>query len=205
MGGDWRPAGRGQEAARTRRAGTKWKSREAACGTPGRAQKGAPPTPAIDGRPTKTPPRLARRPQIRLSMTPDPPPGGSKRQTHSRRDRRRGGVRARLCLAAAPARKARRVRSAARTDARSLTAPVAGSERPSVAALLSWGRRGGGQPPRKGYGQTEGLVVRGRLSPLLPNLHNALIYRVRADANSRGGLVKDNPAPPVSKRIRDCR
>src|SRR3546814_4130342 len=89
-----------------------------------------------------------------------------------------------MCLAAAPTRQARRVRSAARTEARSLTAPVAGSERPSTAARISRGRRGGAQPLRKGYGQTEGLAVRGRLSPLLPNWRTEPIYRVRADANS---------------------
>ena len=97
MGGDWRPAGRGQEAARTRRAGTKWKSREAACGTPGRAQKGAPPTPAIDGRPTITPPRPPRRPQSRLSMTPDPPLGRSKR-TNALSARPQAGRRARAAV-----------------------------------------------------------------------------------------------------------
>src|SRR3546814_8123465 len=125
-------------------------------------------------------------------MTPDPPSGGSKRQTRSWRDRRRGGVRAQMCLAAAPTRQARRVRSAARTEARSLTAPVAGSERPSTAARISRGRRGGAQPLRKGYGQTEGLAVRGRLSPLLPTWRTEPIYRVRADANSLGGRSEEH-------------
>jgi hypothetical protein len=109
-------------------------------------------------------------------------------------------VRAQLCLAVAPPRQARRVRSAAKTDARSLTAPVAGSERPSAAALISRGRRGGGQLLRKGYGQTAGLAVRGRLSPPLPNLRNEPIYRLRADANSLGGLVtRQSRAPGVQK------
>src|SRR3546814_13027349 len=111
-----------------------------------------------------------------------------------------------MCLAAAPTRQARRVRSAARTEARSLTAPVAGSERPSTAARISRGRRGGAQHLRKGYGQTEGLAVRGRLSPLLPNWRTEPIYRVLADANSLGGFVKrqsrahavqKDPGPPL--------
>src|SRR3546814_17285698 len=55
-------------------------------------------------------------------------------------------------------------------------------------------------PLRKGYGQTEGLAVRGRLSPLLPNWRTEPIYRVRADANSLGGLVKrQSRAPGVQK------
>lgn len=51
MGGENDLPGAAKKAARTRRAGTKRKSRAAACGTPGRAQRGEPAKPATDGRP----------------------------------------------------------------------------------------------------------------------------------------------------------
>ena len=51
MGGENDLPGAARKAACTRRAGTKRKSREAACGTPGRAQRGEPANPATDGRP----------------------------------------------------------------------------------------------------------------------------------------------------------
>lgn len=60
-------------------------------------------------------------------MSPWPPirHDGSRRQTRSRRSRRRGGVREQMCLAAAPPRQPRRVRSAARTKVRPLPALLA--------------------------------------------------------------------------------
>lgn len=60
-------------------------------------------------------------------MSPWPPirHDGSRRQTRSRRSRRRGGVREQMCLAAAPPKQPRRVRSAARTKVRPLPALLA--------------------------------------------------------------------------------
>lgn len=171
MGGDWRPAGRGQEAARTRRDETKRKSRAAACGTPGRAQKGAPPTPAIDGRPTNTPPRGARRPHQ--------PPGhdpmtmirirGSKRTVAL--SARPPAVR-RACADVLSRRTAKKAAGgcAARTKRRAIPAAACRRQRALISpALIFRGRRGGVQPLRKGYGRSQtrlGPSVRGRLSPL---------------------------------------
>src|SRR5690606_3411744 len=53
VGGENDLPGAARKAARTRRAATKRKSRAAACGTPGRVQKGEPANPATDGRPIK--------------------------------------------------------------------------------------------------------------------------------------------------------
>ncbi len=121
-------------------------------------------------------------------MTPVRRPADPKRETRSRSDRRRGGVRAhllsrRLAKTGAPSAQRGQNRNAIPDGAcRRQRAPInCRAHQP--------GRRGGGQPLRKGYGQTEGLAVRGKLSPLLPNSRNGIIYRVRADANSLGGLV----------------
>jgi len=51
VGGENDLPGEARKAARIRRAGTKRKSRAAACGAPGRAQRGEPANPATDGRP----------------------------------------------------------------------------------------------------------------------------------------------------------
>ncbi len=169
MGGDWRPAGRGQEAVRTRRAGTKRKSREAACGTPGRAQKEAPPTPAIDGRPTTTPPRPVRRPLVILSnncISAVRPDGSQTRNALSER-RQRCGVRAQLCLAGVPPRQAGRARCAVKTNMRSLSAPAAGSERPSETALLCPGASRGRRAPAEGA-RTDAGCPSGEGFPLAP-------------------------------------
>lgn len=50
-----------------------------ACGTPGRAQKGAPPTPAIDGRPTNKPAAQSAASSVVAVHDTGPPPGGSQR------------------------------------------------------------------------------------------------------------------------------
>src|SRR3546814_14938580 len=110
----------------------------------------------------------------------------SKRETRSRRDRRRCGVRAQLCLAVAPPRQAHRVRSAVKTNTRSLSAPAAGSERPSATALFIRGRRGGVQPQRMGYGQTR-LAVRDRKS-----VGEGKSVSVRLDLGGRRIITKKN-------------
>jgi hypothetical protein len=164
VGGDWRPAGRGQEAVRTRRARTKRKSREAACGTPGRAQKEAPPTPAIDGRPKKNAGALGA--ATLLALTKIRRSDGSHTKTRSRRGRRWWGVRAQMCLAVAPPRQARRVRSAIQTSMRSLLAPVADRERPSTTAPIHAGASRGrpahaeGVWPDRGWPSGEGIPLR---------------------------------------------
>ena len=105
-------------------------------------------------------------------MTPDPPPGGSQ-ITNALLARPQARRRARAAvLSRRPAKTGAPSAQRGPDDVRSLTAPVAGSERPSATALIRPGRRGGGQLPRKGYGRTEGLTVRGRLSPLRPDCQN---------------------------------
>lgn len=62
MGGELRPARRGKQAARTegRNAMEEPAPKGPACGMPGRAQKGAPPTATTEGRPKEAPPREER-------------------------------------------------------------------------------------------------------------------------------------------------
>ena len=74
----------------------------------------------------------------------------TRRETRSRCDRRRRGVRAQLCLAVAPPRQSHRVRSSVKTNMRSLPAPVAGSERPSATALFHPGASRGRPAPAEG-------------------------------------------------------
>ena len=151
MGGDWRPAGPGHEAACTQRAGTKRKSRICRlagrrAGTRGERR----PLPRSMGGPRQR--RRAARGDLnhRCFEYQSAVLADSERETRSRCNRRRCGVRAQLCLAGAPPRQARRVRSAVRTMLRSLSAPAAGSERPSATALLRLGASRGRQAPADG-------------------------------------------------------
>jgi hypothetical protein len=171
VGGDWRPAGRGQEAARIRRTGTKRRSRAAACGTPGRAQKGAPPTPAIDGRPTRTPPRETRRPHQ---------PSG-----HDSHDPiRQSGSRRRDALSARPPAVrcacadvlSRRTANKAATSAqcgenkRAIPADACRRQRALISRRAQFrGRHGGGEPLWKGYGQSQTRFGAGRQGKAFPS------------------------------------
>lgn len=80
MGGENDLPGAARKAARTQRAGTKRKSRAAACGTPGRAQRGEPANPATDGRPIENAAAHCAAPLFSSAMTTDLPRRRTKRR-----------------------------------------------------------------------------------------------------------------------------
>ena len=155
MGGDWRPAGRGQEAGGTE-GRNKVEEPRSGLQPAGPRPEGSAAHSRDRREAMKTPPREARRPH-------QPPGHAPMTMIRTRGSQRANAPSARppavrrACadvLSRRTAKKAAPSAQRGQTDARPLPPPAGGSARSSDAALPFRGRRGGVQPPRKGYGET---------------------------------------------------